>query len=76
MTGHQGEFTPESVKQSLESMKAQPQPLLSGQTFKCDRKLVALTPPVCSSGIAIVTLDADGKQKDSKAFDAAPIING
>jgi ABC-type branched-subunit amino acid transport system substrate-binding protein len=76
MTGHQGEFTPESVKQSLESMKAQPQPLLSGQTFKCDRKLFALTPPVCSSGIAIVTLDADGKQKDSKAFDAAPIING
>jgi hypothetical protein len=57
-------------------MTPQPLPLLDGQTFKCDRALFTLTPAVCSSGIAIVTLDADGNPKNTEAFDTAPIING
>jgi hypothetical protein len=38
--------------------------------------LFKLTPAVCSSGIAIVTLDAAGKAKDSVAFDTQAILNG
>ena len=76
MTGLTGEVTADSVRSALESADPQPMPLLDGQTFKCDRTLFQLTPPVCSSGIAIVTLDADGHPKDTEVFDTESIING
>ena len=76
MAGVTGELTPAAVQTGLTAMQSQPQPLLAGQTFRCDHALFPLTPAVCSSGIAIVTLDADGKPKSSAVFDAAPILNG
>lgn len=75
MSGLSQDLTPDSVRSTLASMVPQPQPLLNGQTFKCDHSLFKLTPAVCSSGIAIVTLDADGKAKDSVAFDTQAILN-
>jgi branched-chain amino acid transport system substrate-binding protein len=76
MSGLSGDLTPDSVRSTLAAMAPQPQPLLSSQTFKCDHSLFKLTPAVCSSGIAIVTLDAAGKAKDSVAFDTQAILNG
>jgi branched-chain amino acid transport system substrate-binding protein len=76
MSGLTGNVTPDTVRSSMASMSPQPLPLLDGQTFQCDRSLFTLTPAVCSSGIAIVTLDADGNPTDTEAFDTAPIING
>jgi hypothetical protein len=55
-------------------MTAQPLPLLAGQTFKCDRKAVSLTPAVCSKGAAIFTVDASGKVKNTEAFDSTPYL--
>jgi branched-chain amino acid transport system substrate-binding protein len=76
MTALTGDITPSTIHAALASMTPQPLPLLDGQTFKCDRALFTLTPAVCSSGIAIITLDADGNPKNTEAFDTAPIING
>jgi branched-chain amino acid transport system substrate-binding protein len=76
MTGLQGDMTPESVKSTLATAQPQQLPLLSGQTFQCNHKLFALTPAVCSTGIAVVKLNAEGKPTETKTIDVGPIVNG
>jgi branched-chain amino acid transport system substrate-binding protein len=66
--------TPSGIAAALKSMAPQPMPLLSGQTFTCDRKLAPLTPAVCSNGAALVTLGASGNVKQIEGFDAAPYL--
>jgi hypothetical protein len=49
-------------------------PLLSGQTFQCDRQQSTLTPAVCSNGAALIQLSSTGKVVKSETFDASPYL--
>jgi branched-chain amino acid transport system substrate-binding protein len=74
LSGFNGELTKDAIPGALAAAAPAKMPLLDGQTFKCDRKTFSLTPAVCSAGMTIVTLDADGNAKDSKPFDSKPIL--
>jgi branched-chain amino acid transport system substrate-binding protein len=74
MTGFMGPVTPTLIQIRLASMAPQPMPLLSGETFQCNRTAVSLTPAACSKGAVIITLDASGKVKSTVAFNADPYI--
>jgi branched-chain amino acid transport system substrate-binding protein len=76
MTGATGEVTSDSIRSTFGSMQPQPMPLLSGETFKCDRTLFKLTPAVCSTAMAVATLDADGNPVKMESVDTAAIVNG
>jgi branched-chain amino acid transport system substrate-binding protein len=76
MSGLTGDLTSASAKNALATMAPQPVPLLSGQTFQCTHKIFKLTPAVCSSGFAVVTLDADGKPTATDTMDVGPLVNG
>jgi branched-chain amino acid transport system substrate-binding protein len=69
------DVTPARIMQALTSMSPQTLPLLSGQTFQCNRKLAALTPAVCSNGAALETLDASGNVTRIEKFDLAPYLS-
>lgn len=74
LKGFTGDLTPDTVRTTLASAPPQPLPLLGGQTFTCNHKVYPLTPAVCSTGAAIITLDASGKAKSTVAFDASPYL--
>jgi branched-chain amino acid transport system substrate-binding protein len=69
-----GDVTPTGIAAQLKAMAPQPLPLLSTETFQCNRKVSSLTQAVCSNGGALITLDANGDVKQSESFDAAPYI--
>jgi branched-chain amino acid transport system substrate-binding protein len=75
MTGATGDVTPASVVATFGSMAPQPMPLLHGSTFQCNRKASTLTPAVCTTGIAMVTLDAKGNAKKTEPIDATKYIS-
>jgi branched-chain amino acid transport system substrate-binding protein len=76
MSGSTGEVTPDSVRATFASAQPQPMPLLSGETFKCDGTLFKLTPAVCSTGMAVATLDADGNVVKMEPVDTRDMVNG
>jgi hypothetical protein len=76
MSGATGDVTPDLVRSTFASGHEQPMPLLSGQTFKCDRTLFKLTPAVCSTGFAVATLDADGKSVNMESVDTSALLDG
>jgi branched-chain amino acid transport system substrate-binding protein len=76
MSGATGEVTPDSVRSTFASAQPQPMPLLTGETFKCDRSLYKLTPAVCSTGMAVATLDADGNPTKMQSVDTRDMTNG
>jgi branched-chain amino acid transport system substrate-binding protein len=69
--GLQGDLSPDSVKAAFASAPPQPVPMLEGQTFQCNRKLFKLTPSVCSTGMTVLTLDAEGKVESARAVDSS-----
>jgi branched-chain amino acid transport system substrate-binding protein len=69
-----GDLTPDVVKNAFATVGPQPMPLMSGQTFQCDRSLYVLTPSVCSTGLVIVTLDGDGIATESVQVDTKKIF--
>jgi branched-chain amino acid transport system substrate-binding protein len=68
------EATPAGITAALKAMPPETMPLLTGQTFQCNRKVAPLTPGVCSNGAALVTLDANGAVKQTQTFDAGPYL--
>jgi branched-chain amino acid transport system substrate-binding protein len=69
-----GDLTPDAVRTQLASMPPSPLPLLSKQTFKCDRTAVSLTPAVCSTAVVVLKLGASGKVTRANAFDPTPYV--
>jgi len=76
MKGATGEVTPDSVRSSFASVGPQPMPLLNGETFQCDRTLFKVTPAVCSTGMAVATLDAGGHPVKMEPVDTTALVNG
>ena len=58
----------------LKMMAPATMPLLSGETFQCNRQVDTLLPAVCSNGSALVFLDAHGGVTRSETFDAGPYL--
>jgi branched-chain amino acid transport system substrate-binding protein len=67
--------TAAGMTNQLLTMQPQPMPMLSSQTFQCNRKAAPLTPGVCSNGAVLVTLTANGDVKSSEDFNAGPYLN-
>lgn len=70
----EGDVTNTAVASTFLSMAPQPMPLLSAETFQCNRKVSTLTSAVCSNGAALITLSATGKVVKSETFDASPYL--
>jgi branched-chain amino acid transport system substrate-binding protein len=68
------DVTAAGISAALLSMSPQPIPLLPGQTFRCNRKISAITPASCSNGAAILTIDRSGKVTKADTFDATPYL--
>jgi branched-chain amino acid transport system substrate-binding protein len=74
MKGLTGDVTSASVQSTLIGMADTPMPLATGATFKCDRTLVTIAPPICSGAALEVALDADGNLTTYKPLDTSALL--
>jgi branched-chain amino acid transport system substrate-binding protein len=68
------EVTSAGMAAQLKAMAPETMPLLSGETFQCNRQVDTLLPAVCSNGSALVFLDPHGGVVRSETFDATPYL--
>jgi branched-chain amino acid transport system substrate-binding protein len=70
-----GDVTSASLEASLASMPPTPIPFGGGTTFQCDRKQVAITPAICSTGALEATLNQTGQPQGSfQPLDATALL--
>jgi len=60
MNGTTGDFSPSGVEATISAMSPAPMPFGAGVMFQCNGKQVAITPPVCSTGVLETTLTQSG----------------
>ena len=66
--------TPAGIAAALTSMSPQPMPLMSGQTFQCNRTASTLLTSVCSNAVSQSPLDPKGQVTKSDNFDASSYL--
>jgi len=72
--GLQGDPAPASVLAAMSAMAPAQLPLApDGAQFQCGKKVVAITPAVCSSGGLLTTLDKNGKGGEYTNIDSSQI---
>jgi branched-chain amino acid transport system substrate-binding protein len=67
-------ITSAGMTAALKGMAPATMPLLSGETFQCNRQAAPLTPAVCSNGAVLVYFNAQGGVVRSQTFDAGPYL--
>jgi branched-chain amino acid transport system substrate-binding protein len=75
MSGMTGDVSTAGIQAALASMPPTPLPFGGGITFQCDRKQVAITPSICSTGALAATLDQSGQPQGSfQPLDATALL--
>jgi branched-chain amino acid transport system substrate-binding protein len=66
--------TADGIGAAFLAMSPQTVPLLTGQTFRCNRKVSTLAAAACSNGVTILTVDKSGQTTHSETFDATSYL--
>lgn len=66
-----GDINAASVSSALSGAKAIPLPMSGGATFTCDGSVIPALPSVCSEGVQMAVVGADGAPASPRKIDTS-----